>query len=403
MQKHFSTFCYSWENVRLSTSFRSGKSILNVVDAVFETNANGLGENIITHTAHHNFKGIIQVLPFIEEKTTTIDPWPIFESYIEVDEPEHLLAESILNHLEHTINNSLFLESEKRQASWNDVMILMRKRGRQMQALTDLCEKKRIPYSAFDSKNLMECLVVRDMLSAVEFMLMPLNDLNLAQLLKSPWIRSFGIISEDDLFELCHNRKGSLWHEVQNQYPIHTQALNELLQATPSSAYDYFQCAYDVMNVECDLLHNFMDDVFKRFHLLNLDIRELVEHLYNYPPMYTQTHHQKGLKLSTVHGAKGLEAPIVVILDNGEEPSLKQDTVLYDPVAQFWFLKPPMTADTILTTALKEHHQQALEFEHNRLFYVALTRAKEHLILAGLPHEYTPNSWYWRVSKAMNI
>jgi ATP-dependent exoDNAse (exonuclease V) beta subunit len=90
-----------------------------------------------------------------------------------------------------------------------------------------------------------------------------------------------------------------------------------------------------------------------------------------------------------------------IILDNGDEPNMKQDIVLYDPVAQFWFLKPPMAADTILTSALKDHHQQALEFEHNRLFYVALTRTKEHLILAGLPHDSSPNSWYWRVSDEM--
>ena len=78
---------------------------------------------------------------------------------------------------------------------------------------------------------------------------------------------------------------------------------------------------------------------------------------------------------------KGLESPVVIILDNGDEVSMKQDTVLYDPVAQFWFLKPPMAADTILTSALKEHHQQALEFEHNRLFYVAL---KENLYILCL-------------------
>ncbi len=87
-----------------------------------------------------------------------------------------------------------------------------------------------------------------------------------------------------------------------------------------------------------------------------------------------------------------------MILDNGDEPSIKQDIVLCDKVTQFWFLKPPMAADTILTSALKDRHKQDLEDEHNRLFYVALTRAKERLILVGLPHEPSTSSWYWRVS-----
>ncbi len=401
MQKHISILCQPWENVALSTSFRSAKDILNVVDRVFEQNPKGLGKNVSKHIAYQEFRGCIEILPFIELKIPKIDPWPIFETYSDAHEPEQYLAEQVLNHIEQSIANGLFLASENRHATYDDFMILMRKRGRQMQEITSACQDRDIPYSAFDPKNLMECLVVRDLLSAVEFMLMPLNDLNLAALLKTPWMQQQGKIDENDLFNLCHSRKGSLWDEVQTHYQPHTKKLNQLLQSSPSSAYNYFQSAYDAMNVECELLNSFMDDVFKRFNLLKLSIRELVEHLHKYPPVFTQTNHQKGIKLSTVHGAKGLESPVVIILDHGDEVSMKQDTLLYDPVAQFWFLKPPTAADTILTAALKEHHQQALEFEHNRLFYVALTRAKEHLILAGLPHEQSPNSWYWRVSEAV--
>lgn len=401
MQNHFSTLCTSWESVNLVTSFRSGQKILKLIDAIFKENKNGLGDNVLEHTPYHKFNGHIEILPFVELEEITVEPWPIFETYLEVREPEQLLAEQILNHLEQKLTRGLFLESENRLATWDDVIILMRKRGTLMHELTNYCEKKCIPCSAFVPQNLMECLVVRDLLSAVEFMLMPLNDLNLAELLKSPWMQDIGKINETDLFNLCYNRKSSLWSEVQNYYPNHTKALNQILSSKVSTTYSYFQCAYDAMGTECELLHKFMDDVFKRFNLLNLSIRELVNHLHKFPPVFTQTYHQEGLQLLTVHGAKGLEAPIVVILDNGDEPTMKQDTMLYDPVAKFWFLKPPIAADTILTSALKSYHQQALEFEHNRLFYVALTRAKEHLILAGLPHEPNSHSWYWRVKECL--
>ncbi len=401
MQKHFSTLCQPWENVALSTSFRSGKAILKLVDLVFKQNPKGLGENISDHTPYHAFNGCIEVLPFVEAEVVIMKPWPIFETYPEAHEPEQLLADQILNHIEKSVVGNMFLISENRIATWSDVLILMRKRGKQMQELTAACQIRHIPYSAFDPKNLMECLIVRDILGAVEFMLMPLNDLNLAALLKTPWMQQIGKIDEGNLFNLCHSRKGHLWDEVQTHYATHAAVLNQLLQSAPSTAYGYFQCAHDAMNVECELLHSFIDDVFKRFNLLKLNIRELVEHLHRYPPIFTQTCHQEGLKLSTVHGAKGMESPIVIILDNGDEPNIKQDIVLYDPVAQFWFLKPTMAADTILTSALKDHHQQALELEHNRLFYVALTRTKEHLILAGLSHDPSPNSWYWRVSDEM--
>ena len=48
----------------------------------------------------------------------------------------------------------------------------------------------------------------------------------------------------------------------------------------------------------------------------------------------------------------------MVILDTGDETSAKQDIILYDPVEQFWFLKPPAAADTVLTAALKDNLQQ---------------------------------------------
>lgn len=397
MHQYFSNLCQPFETVHLTTSFRSSKNILKKIDEVFEKNPKGLGGDLRAHHAYHTFTGNIEILPLVEERSEEVEPWPIFTTYRHVDQPEELLAQRVLSYIEKTIQKGMFLKSENRQATYDDVMILMRKRSIQMNALTRVCEEKNITYSAFDPQNLLEVLTVRDVLSAIEFMLMPLNDLNLAQLLKSSWLRSIGTLNEDDLFTLCHNRNKHLWEKVQECYPAHAQALNELLQKNTTDAYSYFLCAYDTMNTKCELLHYFLDEVFKRSLLLNLSIHEMIEHLYSYPPIFTQQIHQKGIKISTVHGAKGLEAPIVVIIDNGEEPSLKQDVILYDPVKQFWFLKPVNAADTILTAALKEHQQQSLEFEHNRLFYVALTRAKELLILAGLSHEPTPLSWYWRV------
>jgi ATP-dependent helicase/nuclease subunit A len=286
-------------------------------------------------------------------------------------------------------------------------MILMRKRGKFMSKLTSVCDKRGITYTAQEPKNLMNSLVVQDLLSIVEFLLMPYNDLNLAGLLKSPWMQSVGAIDEDALFDLCHNRSGDLWGRIQEKYPGNASLLNKLLGMIPSSAYGYFQIAYETLNIQDEMLFTFMDEVFKRFNLLNLGIRDLVNHLHDFPPFYVSEisssgMDEQGIRISTVHGSKGLESPIVVILDNGDEPNLKQDIVLYDPVAKFWFLKPPQVADTVLTAALKNHYQQAIEHEHNRLFYVGLTRAKEYLIVAGLDHEVHANSWYWPVKNCEN-
>lgn len=404
MQEHFEALCktlgIAWENVSLVTSFRSGSEILKLVDSVFANNADGLGRKLSNHIAFHPFEGKCESFPLVNAEPPDVEPWPIFETYKEHIKPERILAEHVLTNLQDRIENGLFLESEQRNATWSDMMILMRKRGLIMQELSQYCQEKAIPYTAFEPINLMDNLGVQDILSVIEFMLMPYNDLNLAGLLKSPWMQAIQTINEEELFKLCHKRQQSLWKNVKTHYPAQAKILSDLLELAPHNAYSYFQIAFNTINKECALLQHFMEDVFKRFHLLNFGIRELIEHLHSYPPLYTQSSHQDGLKLSTVHGSKGLEAPIVVILDNGDEASIAQEVVLYDPVGQFWFLKPPKPADTLLTEAIKEHHKQALDFERNRLFYVALTRAKEQLMMGGLDHEENESSWYWRVNSS---
>ncbi len=406
MHQQFKELCQPWDDVHLTTNFRSSKNILKLVDKVFAKNSSGLGQNVVSHIPWYDFAGSIEVLPLAKVEKFVTDAWPIFENAAELDEgsEEQVLCTHVIDHLQQLISKGLYLECEKRNASWNDVMILMRKRGSFMGELTSICGKQGITYTAHEPKHLMNFLVVQDLLSIVEFLLMPYNDLNLAGLLKSPWMQSVNAIGEDDLFDLCHNRSGNLWTEVQEKYPSNASLLNQLLLMIPSSAYGYFQIAYEALNIQDEMLFAFMEEVFKRFSLLNLGIRDLVNNLYDFPPTYVSDisssgTDEQGVRISTVHGAKGLESPIVVILDNGDEPNLKQDIVLYDPVAKFWFLKPPQSADTVLTSALKNHYQQAIEQEHNRLFYVGLTRAKEHLIVAGLDHEAHASSWYWAVTK----
>jgi ATP-dependent helicase/nuclease subunit A len=398
MRQQLALACKPWNEVHLTTNFRSGQQILKLVDNVFGKNAVGLGENVTAHIPWHGFAGSVEILPLVKaEKFAPLD-WPVFEDYSIVEDDEQILSKQVIDYLQNRLANGFYLECENRLATFDDVMILMRKRGSLMGELTALCDQRHIAYTAFDPKNLMKSLHVQDLLSAVEFMLMPLNDLNLAGLLKSPWMQAVGVINEDDLFELCHNRQGHLWIEVQTKCPTHAQLLDKLLQSAPPSAYGYFQIAYDALSIHDELLYAFMEEAFKRFNLLNLGIRELVNHLHEFTPNYTPSAATKnGMRISTVHGAKGLESPIVMIVDNGDEPNLRQDIVLYDPVGKFWFLKPAQAADTVLTAALKNHHQQALEHEHNRLFYVSLTRAQEHLIMAGIDHEPHPSSWYWPV------
>jgi ATP-dependent helicase/nuclease subunit A len=105
------------------------------------------------------------------------------------------------------------------------------------------------------------------------------------------------------------------------------------------------------------------------------------------------------VRIMSIHRSKGQEFPVVLLPDLGKAINL-QDTqgsilldrgaglglAVIDPVRQ---IRYPSLASTIVQERLK---QQALA-EELRVLYVAMTRAKEHLILAGTVAEAQPDKW----------
>jgi ATP-dependent helicase/nuclease subunit A len=82
----------------------------------------------------------------------------------------------------------------------------------------------------------------------------------------------------------------------------------------------------------------------------------------------------------TVHGAKGLEAPVVVLIDGcdvgGRDPAL----LPLGEALPVW--APGKTSDPGIVAAARTRVQQRGLEEHNRLLYVAMTRAKDRLVIA---------------------
>ena len=105
------------------------------------------------------------------------------------------------------------------------------------------------------------------------------------------------------------------------------------------------------------------------------------------------------VRVMTVHGAKGLEAPVVVVID-GCEPLGRNDPPLLSLDHAADGLLPPVwtggrTQDCAATLRARSALQARAREEHNRLLYVAMTRAADHLVIApyrGATRE-TPASW----------
>ena len=84
----------------------------------------------------------------------------------------------------------------------------------------------------------------------------------------------------------------------------------------------------------------------------------------------------------TVHGAKGLESPIVILPDT--TPGARQtanETLVTQTGLPIWPVSKEMSPDLVQQT--KDVKAEAERQERNRLLYVAMTRAESWLIVCG--------------------
>ena len=93
------------------------------------------------------------------------------------------------------------------------------------------------------------------------------------------------------------------------------------------------------------------------------------------------------VRLMTVHRAKGLEFPVVCVADLGRSvrPGAPMARVSADGRLGLRLRRSgaPGAVSTRAFDALRQEEQAADEAEERRLFYVAMTRAREHLVLSG--------------------
>jgi ATP-dependent helicase/nuclease subunit A len=266
---------------------------------------------------------------------------------------------------------------------------------------------------------------VRDLLAAAAFAVQPLDDLNLANLLVSPLIGW----SQEHLLDLAQGRKGSLWAELRARVvgspefaPAHDM-LGDLLRIadfTPPSRF-----------LET-ILSGPLDGRRKLYGRLGLSARDPIDELLSSALQFERdevpslerflawfaggdveiqrdpSSSGNAVRVMTVHGAKGLEAPVVLIADATADPARLGRT----PVALDFPLKGVGKAP-LLRPSKKERVSPFAELiadeeahqleEHWRLLYVGLTRASERLVIAGVEPSaaLSDDSWHRRIESAL--
>ncbi len=313
----------------------------------------------------------------------------------------------------------------RRSARPGDVMVLVRKRRELAALIVARLYKHGVPVAGVDRLRLGNPLAVKDLMAAIRFAAQPLDDLTLANLLVSP----LGGWSQEQLLEHGYRAKGvRLWeHLRESAHPGVVETLASLREILRRADYDSPQA----------LLHWILvgpnDGRRKLVARLGREANDPIDELLNAANAYASAHvtslqgfirwfdagegelkREAGeaadqVRVMTVHGAKGLQAPIVILADAAIGPDAPGNLTLEDkPLgAERGRAVPlPGLAKEQRIGPVREAYERAAAEdmeEHWRLLYVAMTRAEEALFIGGSlgprdankgPHE---DSWYARL------
>ncbi len=396
----------AFSEVPLSLSFRSSAAVIGFVNQTMQhvgTTLLGLAAPPELHRAHRRDEigsvTLWQAQESIEAETLIAD---VAEDLLAPWRPaaEQLLAFQIADQIEAWLSGAEPLAVHdrlqgERAVTAGDILILVQKRSALMTTLVSTLKAKGIAVAGVDRIGLLDQLVVKDVLSVVQFVLLPEDDLNLAALLKSPFIG----LDEAQLLTLCADRgPASLWSRLRASDDPACQAAHgwlddQLNRADQMPPFTFLSRLLDAPTGRVRLLAALGDEVADPLNML-MD-RALLYEKENIASLQGFLHWlslqsddikrdvdatRGQVRLMTVHGAKGLEAPVVIVADSCAQPA-GQRSIIDVGGMPIWFRN---TANKVgpVADALAIHQQRERE-EYWRKYYVAITRAADHLFITG--------------------
>jgi ATP-dependent helicase/nuclease subunit A len=400
-------------HVPLITSFRSTPQVLGFVDAVFADRdawqgvPPPLGASAVRHLVNRREDGgCVDLWPLVrEEPGAEPGAW---DEPLDQDGPQSAnrrLAEMIAGEIQALVARGDAVRDRGvwRGAHFGDVLILVRRRRALFEEILRALKRRGVPVAGADRLSLSGHIAFDDLMALVRFIQYPDDDLTLAALLKVPFLE----LDDPALFALGYGRKDSLWRTLQTragEEPLWGQALAFLTRARAEARvrrpFDFFSRLLGWIGADgrsmrariltrlgaeaADVLDEFLAQVLAveragvaeleglaaAFASLDITVKREMEGA------------RDEVRVMTVHGAKGLEAPIVFLPETTVKRGARGSPLLRTEDGGFlWASSKTLDCDASRSARdlreLKEAH------EAQRLFYVALTRARDRLVLCG--------------------
>lgn len=405
------------QDLQMEHSFRSAPAILQLVDVIFEgRHASGFEPD----QSHISFKsdlpGRVDLWDAIEPPEKPEDPpWYDPVDIKSPDNPQAILARRVAEFIEATIGTALPGQDGKaRKITPGDFLILVRRRSDVFHDIIRECKSRGLPVAGADRLKVGAELAVKDLKALLSVLATPEDDLSLACALRSPL---FGW-SEAELYDLAQGRKQKyLSAELRDraeEFPQTAAILNDLrLQVDYLRPYDLIdrvltrhegrrkllgrlgQEAEDgidaLLNQALAYERNSVDSLTGFLVWMETDDLEIKRQMDTAEDL---------IRVMTVHGAKGLEAPIVILPDTAKWRLPDRRDLAETEAGMLW--QASKEEATLLQKEMDDAKRSADEAERDRLLYVGLTRAEQWLVVAAAGDlGKDGRSWHDQVGRGM--
>ena len=437
----------------LLDSYRTLPAILSFIDRIFDdpdrSQALNFGTKSVQHIATRTHDplglGLVEIWPKLDYIPK---PEPVsadFEADVEaVDSQPNAaslrLARQLALHIRDELAVGRAISGDKnhpvRPLQAGDILILVRKRDDFFEAIIRELKRAGVPVKGADRLRLEDHIAFQDLKTVMRFCFQPQDDLSLAVILRSPLCD----VDEASLYELCHRRteaakagaRPSLWATLERHAEAHDawQGAYEILNWTVQQAKRL--SAFDLISRLMMRLDTQGRTVRQRFLTrLGPDCEDVLDETLNLALEAEGRGHSAlagfldlceresteikreqedsggAVRILTVHGAKGLEAPWVILpLGPNHKNHRGEDPLIWGMDDPPWWVPAKSDYPDVITD-LKAAAQKQADEEGLRLFYVALTRARDRLTLCGYDTKNKPAtgafpSWYDMAVAALN-